>query len=132
MVSNKISLNHLSTKSVQVLHIHSIQSFYVGIITEILMSVNINEHYLNVGSHPYFTYFITLHFSKIGYFFMYHFFRMQKVKHNWVKCQDITVNKWEDQYQSKSPNSFTAVFSFNHYIFMISHFLTFLCSGRHS
>lgn len=26
---------------------------------------------------------------------------MQKIKHNWIKCQDITINKWKDQYQSK-------------------------------
>lgn len=53
-------------------------SFHVGIITEILMSVNINEHYLNLGSHPYFTYFIPLHSSKIGYFFYVSFFQNEE------------------------------------------------------
>ena len=56
------------------------QSFHVGIITEILMLVNINEHYLNVGSYPYFTCFIPLHSSKIGSFFNVSFFQNAESK----------------------------------------------------
>lgn len=138
MVSNKISSNHLSTKSVKFHPFTVMQHFHLGIITQILMLGNINEHHLNVRPSPYFTYLILLDPWKIDSF-LFLLFHFSDAKSKMQSGQGPGHHtKWMGGPASiqvvwcHSPNTFTTVFSSNHFIFLRTHFLTSLHSSRHS
>lgn len=104
MISNKINLNHLPTESVKFYPFLVMQNFYVGMIIRILILVNIIEHYLSPRHYKSFMYLISLDSSKIGVFSICDISDVE-TKTQWGMCQDVTINKWEGQYQSTLSDS---------------------------